>query len=330
MTRGVAIALTVAFSLTCMDGGTSNAEDWHPSKWGADDTLGAANLITPESVVAAASLVKTGKRYALGQVTSRETPAFGARTFELFAVSHGGVFDGTSDPVGAGRLTTNDDWVLAFMGVGSQLDGLGHVGIDHVYYNGNKVEDFFAPGGLKKLGTDQVPPIVARGIVLDVVGWAKEHRPDSVMSVEGLEMLKGGTAVNRAALEGALARQGLSVRRGDVVLVHTGYMEMADLDQARYMKSTPGIGVEGALFLAGHDPVAIGADTFAIEVLPAEQQGDAFPVHLELLPKRGIYILENMVTRELVDDEAWEFMFVLGQARMKGAVQMIINPVAIR
>ncbi len=330
MTRTFSIALTVAFSLTCMDSGTSNAEDWQQSKWGAEDTLGSVNLITPESIVAAARLVKTGKRYALGQVTSRETPAFGARTFELFAVSHGGVFDGTGNPVGAGKLTTNDDWVLAFMGVGSQIDGLGHVGIDHVYYNGNEVGDFFSPGGLKKLGTDQIPPIVARGVVLDIVGWMKENQPDRVMTVGGLEMLKEGTPVNREAIEGALARQQIAVERGDVVLVHTGYMEMAELDKDRYMKSLPGIGVEGALFLAGRDPVAIGADTFAIEVLPGETEGSAFPVHLELLPKRGIYILENMVTRELVNDEAWEFMFVLGQARMKGAVQMIINPVAIR
>ena len=330
MKRAIALTLVMLFSLTCLDSGTSTAEDWYPSKWGAEDTLGSVNLITPESIVAAASLVKTGKRYALGQVTSRQTPAFGSRTFELFAVSHGGVFNGTSDPVGSGQLTTNDDWILAFMGVGSQLDGLGHVGIDHVYYNGNKVGDFFDPGGLKKLGTDQVPPIVARGIVLDIVGWMKENAPDNVMTVGGFEMLKEGVAVNRTEIEGALARQGTAVQKGDVVLVHTGFMEMADLDQERYMKSLPGIGVEGAVFLADQDPVAIGADTFAIEVIPGEEKGTAFPVHLELLPKRGIYILENMVTRELVNDEAWEFMFVLGHARMKGAVQMIINPVAIR
>ena len=58
--------------------------------------------------------------------------------------------------------------------------------------------------------------------------------------------------------------------------------------------------------------------------------GDAFPVHAELIPKHGIYILENMVTEELIEDGVDRFMFVLGQARLEGAVQMIINPVAIR
>ena len=107
-------------------------------------------------------------------------------------------------------------------------------------------------------------------------------------------------------------------------------MALADIDQAAYMKSLPGIGLEGALFLAEYDPIAIGADTFATEVMPGEVEGLFLPVHMELLTKRGIYILENMVTADLVADQGWEFMFVLGQARMKGAVQMIINPVAIR
>ena len=118
----------------------------------------------------------------------QKQPAFGARTFELFTLSHGSVFNGTSDPLGPGRLTTNDDWVLAFMGVGSQIDGLGHVGIDHVYYNGNHVNEFFTSAGLTKLSTDQIPPIVGRGIVLDVVGFLKQTAPDKVMTVAGLDM----------------------------------------------------------------------------------------------------------------------------------------------
>ena len=327
------VFIRVLFSLTTVamafPGGVS-AEQWYPSKWGKDDTLGSVNEITADSIVKAASLVKTGKRYALGQVTSRDTPAFGSRTFELFAVSHGGVFNGTSEPLGTGELTTNDDWALVFMGVGSQIDGLGHVGINHTYYNGNHVADFFHPGGLKKLSTDQIPPIVARGIVLDIVGYLKDNEPGKIMSVEGVEMLKGGTPVNRKEIEGALVRQGITLQKGDVILLHTGYMALADIDKAAYMKSLPGIGLDGALFLAEYDPVAIGADTFATEVMPGEVEGLFLPVHMELLTKRGIYILENMVTAELVADEGWEFMFVLGQARLKGAVQMIINPVAIR
>ncbi|MEM7543806.1 MAG: hypothetical protein AAF384_19790 [Pseudomonadota bacterium] len=179
----------------------TQAEDWHTSKWGKDDTIGSLNLVTPERILAAAKLIKTGKRYALGQVTGRSTPAFGTRTFELFAVSQGGVFNGTGDPYGKLGMTTNDDWALVWMGVGSQLDGLGHVGIDHVYYNGNHVKDFFSPGGLKKLGTHDVPPIVARGIVLDIVAYMKATDPSKVITEGGLEPKRG--AAMRSCVEHA-------------------------------------------------------------------------------------------------------------------------------
>ncbi|NIP93020.1 MAG: cyclase family protein, partial [Akkermansiaceae bacterium] len=92
----------------------------------------------------------------------------------------------------------------------------------------------------------------------------------------------------------------------------------------------PGVGVEGSIFLADQNPVAVGADTLGTEVHPAEKEGEFVPVHQELIVKRGIYLLENMVTAELVADEAWEFLFTLGPARFKGAVQMIINPIAVR
>ncbi len=306
------------------------ADPWYPSKWGEDDTLGSVNEITAEHIVNAAKLIKTGKRYALGMAIDRNTPAYGARTVQTFMVSHGALFGNAGEPIGAGKATGNDDWALLFFGVGSQLDGLGHVGIDHVYYNGIKVHDFFHQSGATKLSTADVPPIVTRGVVLDIVGYLKESKPDLVMTVDGNEMLKPEVAVNEAEIKGALARQQLTLGKGDVIIIHTGFMALMDIDAKRYMAAQPGLGIEGALYLASFDPAAVGADTFGIEITPGEVAGLDLPVHMEFLPKRGIYLLENMVTHELVADNAWEFMFVLGQARIKGAVQMVINPVAIR
>ena len=82
--------------------------------------------------------------------------------------------------------------------------------------------------------------------------------------------------------------------------------------------------------LAGLGVVAVGADTWALEALPSEDPQMAFPVHPELLALNGVYILENMDTRALAADGATEFLFVLGQPRFVGAVQAVINPVAIR
>ena len=122
----------------------------------------------------------------------------------------------------------------------------------------------------------------------------------------------------------------MTLRRGDVVLLHTGWIALIGVDDARFSSGEPGLGVGGARHLAEIGVVAVGADSWGLEVIPHEDPALAFPVHQELLARNGIYILENMNTAELVADEAWEFLFVLGTPRLEGSVQAIINPVAIR
>ncbi|NIP93021.1 MAG: cyclase family protein, partial [Akkermansiaceae bacterium] len=207
--------LALAFLLVAAPA-ASHAQDWIPSKWGAGDTLGAVNEITPEVVLNAVKVVTEGKRYALGQITSRETPASGTRMFELFVFGAGA--DGLGAPIGTNEFNFFDDWMLTYMGVGSQIDGLGHAAIGDVFYNGWKSKDFFRSDGLTKMGIEELPPIVTRGVVLDMVSYFKAHHPEAVITRGGVEMLAGGTVFNRAEIEGAAARQGVEFMKGDVVL----------------------------------------------------------------------------------------------------------------
>ncbi|MFT4584895.1 MAG: kynurenine formamidase [Gammaproteobacteria bacterium] len=291
------------------------AEDWYPSQFGADDTLGAINHLSPALVLEAAKLIKTGKTYPLGVETGSKSPAYAPRTYSMTVLQ---LSDGTGTPYGSNKATGNDDLMVTWMGIGSQIDGLGHLGIDHVYYNGNKAQDFVKNTGLTKMSIDTLPPIVARGVLLDMA----RHL--------GKPILDAGTAFNQAEIEAAAQGQGVTLKKGDVVLFHTGWLNIADQDPVRFMAGEPGIGVGGAAYLAKLGAVAVGSDTWALEVMPSEVEGEFVPVHQELLTKNGVYILENMDTRALAKDEAWEFLFVLGQPRFVGAVQAVINPVAIR
>ncbi|GGC63776.1 cyclase family protein [Chelatococcus reniformis] len=288
--------------------------DWTKSKWGPADEIGAANYITPELVVKAAQLVKTGKTYPLGIETNSKTPAFPPRGFKLMVVQPG---QAGIEGLGPNKATYNDDIIEGWVGVGSQLDGLGHLGIGHVYYNGNKLADFADPNGLKKLGIEKVPPLVARGVLLDMA------------AMNNTDVVKEGTAFNRAEIEAAAKKQGVEIRQGDVVLFHTGWTSLIGKDDKRYSAGEPGIGLDGAKYLTDIGVVAVGSDSSALEVMPFETK-DLFPVHQHLLAKTGTYILENMNTEQLAKDKAYEFLFVLGQPRVTGAVQAIINPVAIR
>ncbi|MEM9624163.1 MAG: cyclase family protein, partial [Pseudomonadota bacterium] len=224
---------------------------------------------------------------------------------------------GMGTPLGSNKATGNDDLMNLWMGIGSQIDGLGHMGVNHVYYNGNKASDFVTPKGLTKLSIDKLPPIVSRGVLLNMAAHM------------GQEILPAGTAINSAEIEAAAQAAGVKIESGDVVLLHTGWLNKMYTDPQIFMAGQPGLGVDGAQYLAALGVVAVGADNWALEVLPSEVEGEAFPVHPELLAKNGVYILENMDTRALAADGVSEFLFVLGQPRFVGAVQAVINPVAI-
>ncbi|KYG99195.1 cyclase family protein [Bradyrhizobium sp. DOA1] len=293
---------------------TANAQDWTKSKWGPTDEVGAANYMTPELVVKAASLVKTGKTYALGMAVDSKTPAYPPRDYKITIVQPG---QAGSSGLGPNKATYNDDILNTWVGVGSQLDGLGHLGIEHVYYNGNKLADFADPTGLKKLGIEKVPPMVTRGVLLDMAAYFKT------------DVVKEGTAFNVKEIEEAAKAQNVEIRQGDVVIFHTGWLGLVGKDDKRYSAGEPGLGVEGAKYLTGKGVVAVGADTWGVEVVPFESK-NLFEVHQILLAMNGTYILENMDTAALARDKGYEFLFVLGQPRWTGGVQAMINPIAIR
>jgi kynurenine formamidase len=289
--------------------------DWCKSKWGPNDEIGAANLLTPQLAAEAAKLVKTGKTYPLGFETNASTAAYAPRTWSV-TVLQPGQAGGIS--LGGTKTTYNDDIYMGWVGTGSQIDGLGHIGIDNVYYNCNKNSEFVQANGLKKLGIEKVPPFVTRGIVLDMTAYY------------GADPVKEGTAFNRKEIDEQAKRQGIDIKKGDVVLFHTGWQALEGKDNKRFLGGEPGLGKEGALYLASKEVIAIGADQWALEVIPFEKDVGVFEVHQILLARNGIYILENMNTGPLVKDKAYEFMFVLGASRITGGVQAIINPVAIR
>ncbi len=305
-------AVLLAFVIAAFANTTFADDAWYPSKYGKDDTLGAVNNLSPAGVLEAAKLIKTGKTYSLGITTGPDTPSYGTRNSQIFTMA-----SVTGEAMGSNKTTGTDDFLATWTGTGSQLDGLGHLGIDFVYYNGNKESDFLRPNGLLKLSTDKIPPIVTRGVLLDIVGLKGKN-------------LEPGYAINKADIEAAVAKQGTPIRKGDVVLLHTGWMPMAEKDKKKFLETEPGLGKEGATYLASLGVVAVGADQWAVEVIPFEVKDEAFPVHQILLPKNGIHILENMNVAPLAADKAYEFMFVLGQPKFKGAVQANINPIAIR
>jgi kynurenine formamidase len=280
--------------------------NWFPSKYGPDDQIGAANLVTPASVVQALSLVKHGNRVSLGLELNTKSPGTPPRRFDHYLIENLGT-----------NHSNGDDFINGSLNSGTNIDGLGHLGVQGVFYNGRIYEDIFRMDGLRSLGIERVPPLFCRGIVLDIV------------AVRG-RRLNGGEVVTRADLEAAAKRQNISFAKVDIVLIHTGWLELWREGSDLFWQQEPGAGIEAATFLAEEvGVVAVGGDSSRLEADPHERVGLFFPVHQILLAKNGCYIIENVQTQLLVDACISEFCLAVVPLPVTGASVTWVNPVAL-
>ncbi|MCZ4255379.1 cyclase family protein [Sulfitobacter sp. G21635-S1] len=309
--------MTVTLAALVLGATASFAQDCAPSKWGADDTIGSANLVTPERTLEAAKLIKQGKSMPLGITIGPDTPAFPPRSLNLQVVQ--------PNQQGGQKLTSfgyegnyNDDILQTWIGIGSQLDGLGHLGEGGHYYNCLDEKEISAITGLTKLGTHDVPPLVGRAVIIDMA----KHL--------GKEVMEAGEHFGSTEIKAAAEAQGVTMGEGDIILFHTGWTEgMLESDPMLWGSAEPGLTNEGAVYLASLNLMAVGADTWGLDAIPAAEGDKVFYGHVTLLKDNGIYILETMNVGPLLRDGVNEFMFVLGQPRIKGTVQAMVNPVAL-
>ena len=310
------IVVFVLTSLALMQ--PSLADECKTSKWGPKDEIGAANLITDSSVLAAARLIKEGKRHGLGIVIKPDMPAFPPRFTKLQVVQPGQHFRETQEDAYGWPISANDDMVQMWLGTGPQIDSLGHLGEHGLFYNCNKGKDFAAMTGMTKLGVEKIPPLVGRGVLVDIAAYL------------GVKTLAPGQVIEAAQIKAAARQQGVSFKKGDIILLHTGYTDATlESNPEQWGASIPGISNAAAVYLASLEPVAVGADTWGLEAVPPKKGDKVFYGHATLLKENGIYILETMNTGRLAKEKVRQFMFVLGQAKLQGAVQMIINPIAL-
>ena len=285
---------------------------WYPSRWGADDQRGAANRITPAKVLEATALIDKGTVYQLGRVYEAGMPMFGSRHYSI-RIPQAFEMPGRNEGV------FHDEVISGELGqIGTQFDGLGHLGIGELFYNGNRRRDFARPEGLTKLGIENVGPIVTRGVLVDVARF------------KGVEQLPPTYEITVADLTGALARQRTEIGAGDVVLIHTGWGSLWMKDNAKFIASAPGIGVAAAQMLVDEEVVLVGSDNWGVEVMPNPDPDLSAPVHQLLLARNGIYLHENLATEALARDNVYEFAYIFAPLRLKGATGSPGNPIAIR
>lgn len=286
-------------------------EAWR--RWGEDDQRGALNLIGEAEVLAAAGLVKTGRIIPLSQPISSTMLVPPARSRpSLFMSRDGGDYAAGARKTGGFQFA--DDTIVMPLHIGTHLDCLCHAWYDDTLYNGHSGNTVRSNGALR-CGAETLGGIISRGVLLDFV--ALNGAPLADGDIIGAEMV-----------EAALKQAGTTLSKGDIVLLRTGWFERNEGNRTADFNREPGINVEAALLLAKADVAVVGADNYAVEVLPFPE-GTIFPVHQRLMRDYGIPLLEGLSLKALGEVGAKTFLFMASALPIVGATASPLAPVAV-
>lgn len=294
------------------------------SPWGPNDEIGRLNLMTEQTQLNVLSRIKSGKVYDLSVDYYVGMPSWFAigdprYQFWLTHTPHGTTVD---DPMGVGqkmneKVSYTGDAVSMYTHMGTHIDALNHFGLNGKIWNGFEAEKHLGDRGWKKTGAETIPPIVSRGVLIDLP------------AAKGIEMLPESYRVTSKDLKEALVKQGTELKQGDVVLLRTGRMKYYD-NAEKFMAKPPGLGLDAARFLVEEKgAMTVGADNLSFETFPPEKEDNWIPVHTYLLAQHGAMILELVYLDDLAREKIYEFAFIGGSLKFRGASAAPMRPIAI-
>lgn len=293
------------------------------SPWGPTDELGRLNLMTDASRAAVLSRVDGGKVYDLAVEYFIGMPGWFEAgdpkyTIWMTHTPNGTVVD---DPMGVGKhmnehVSYTGSAVSMYAHTGTHIDSLNHFGLNGKIYNGFSADKHLGDRGWIKTGAETIPPIVARGVIIDMA------------RAKGVDVLPPGYFIEREDIVAALKRQNTQLAEGDVVLVRTGRMQAYE-DTDAYLENPPGLGMSGARYLVENGVMIVGGDNLSLEAFPSQVEGNYIPVHTYLLAQHGIPIMELVNLEEISADGVHEFAFIGGSLKLRGADAAPMRPIAI-
>lgn len=315
---------------------------WVPGPYGPGDQRGSFNELTPERTADALKLLRRGRpvnTYQLGEAMFNGFPAFPSdppRLHNMFLLAagyqvpdgfvEGGGIDNGSEPIGPNLVSLHEERFaenFTFQ-IGTQVDGLGHVGVGEMFYNGFRGPDLATPTGLAALGNETMGPVVTRAVIYDVVGLKVDQgaTDDFFVAPNGRPVLRDDYRISIDDLTACLHRQRVwrGAGAGEVPIMHTGWTHLVSEDPERYLAQEPGIYLAESRFFADRRVAMVATDTWGLEVLDPAVTGDnAFPCHQELFGKYGVRIGESFVTDSAIDDGISEGVLVVTPENVPGA-----------
>ncbi len=293
-------------------------------RWGDDDERGTVNFITPECIVAAASLVRKGVIFDLGLPLDEHGPQTGAlgRINPVRLMAKTGR-DGESALRPGGGVAA-DDFVFMPLQAATHWDALAHYYYDDQLYNGYPSSTVTAAGALRNSIDKQRKGIAGRGVLVDIA------------ALHGVDSLAVGYAITPDDLDAALARQQVEVRSGDILLVRTGFIrQFFEHGRDAYTgPQEPGLGMACCQWLADREVAAVCADNHGVEVIPSENPDEFIPLHGVLIRDMGMSLGESWDLEELgadcAEDGVYECFVCAPVLKFSRACGTPLNPLAFK
>ncbi|HEV8672693.1 MAG TPA: cyclase family protein [Methylomirabilota bacterium] len=274
-----------------------------PSPWGPNDQTGATNRVTAAVTKAAAAEIQEGTVIPMSHVLVDGIPLFGSRFTKTIltatTLAPGGA-------LGENQLTYMEDTWLSQSHVGTHLDGMGHIGRKDCYFNQTPMGKYINQNYMTRLGLEHLKSFATRGVLIDAVKVFQQAGKLKSNPACRKPCLDKGTVITAADLQAGLRMYNVTLREADIVIVHTGWGDLFmqyPKQNALFNEGEPGIGKDAAKWLIEQKIVAVGADQWAVEVVPMEDPKEAFIVHNMLITDNGIHIIENVRT-DLMAEEA--------------------------
>jgi kynurenine formamidase len=290
-------------------------------RWGPDDQRGTLNFITTDVVRRAAGLVQDGRSFSLAIPLSEDGPQLGfvrGRTNPEHRMI--AVHELLGDDVDGVRF--NDDAVSMGLQAATHWDALAHVSYAGRMWNGAD-PGLVDEAGARRLSIDQIGPLVSRAVLLDVA------------RASGVDRLEGGLPLTPEHLDAAEHLAGVTVGRGDIVLLRTGQMQLLKAgDKLAYAISTAGPSLQTVEWLHAREVAAVATDNSSFEVYPSEVDGLLLPVHMLHIVEMGLTQGQNFDLEELAADCAadgrYECLLIAAPEPFAMACGAPVVPVAVK
>jgi len=292
------------------------------SPWGPNDEIGTLNMMSDRSRFQVITEITSGKIYDLSVDYFVGMPSFHSLgdpgyQYWLTHTPKGTIID---NPNGLGeemnqKVSYTGDAISMYTHMGTHIDALNHFGLNGKIWNGFSAQEFLGDKGWKKTGSESIPPIVARGVLIDVAAAMGNLTENYRITADDLKF--------------ALSKQQTTLGKGDVVLIRTGQAQHYE-DAKHYLHNYPGISLEAVKWLVEDQEIMLlGADNLSFEAFPPEREDNWVPVHTYLLAEKGVMFIEQMFLEELSADNIYEFAFFGASLKLRGASGSPMRPIAI-